>query len=197
MTQNDAIKRDQESRVTSIYHHLRKNKHVNKVILMDGPGRIVSKLKLELNRLNREVDIHVVDIDPIAVEWHNLFFPKEITGEIKDILKVIHDQDTTENKTFIYLNFCGISGTLNTLPKTGISDFIAKLNQINDVMISFSVRSCVSAKSRKSAIVCAKKVESCFEIFRHTIKESWNHVCNRGTFVTYEPRPYVEKKKKE
>ena len=190
----DNIKEDQNIRVKSICSYLKKNINVNKVILMDGPGRIVSTLKYQLGKLEKEVKIKVVDIDPIAVEWHNLFFPKEVTNELGNIFDVVSGLSSSENNTFIYLNFCGIAETLNTLSHDQITEFMTKLKQIKHVMLSFSVRTCESAKRAKRA----KRVDkTCFRFFRDIIEKDWELVCKRGTFVTYIPLSSVHTRQTE
>jgi len=145
-SQCQEIMTDQKQRCHEIIRHIKKHGN-QQIILMDGHGRFVSMLSHGLGVNEQSVRIHVVDIDQNAVEWHNLFFPKNITGEKKDIFDVVDEQsvsgDDGETKPFIYLNFCGIADALRNRGIESIADleaFVKKLSNLQHVMISFSVR---------------------------------------------------------
>ena len=179
---------DQMCRVGTIHRHLKEYCIINKVILMDGHGRIVSELKDQLSSLKHKVSIHVVDIDSLSDRWHKLFFPKTVKCEVRNILDVVNSIDLDKNDTFIYLNFCGIADALSQLSMT-VPDFVDKLEKIRHVMVSFSRRGLKD--------IADKKEGTQFQKFCKCIDKSWELICWRKDFYSYMPniKKIIKRKK--
>jgi len=181
----DNIDIDQNRRTEAIVKHLKRYPDVKKVFLMDGHGRIILKL---LKRMNEEgirgVKIHVVDINPTAVRWHDLFLPREVSSRMMDIFDAIRHYSLpgTMEKAFIYLNFCGITDALRAKgfdTREHIDRLFHCLQELEHTMISFSVR---AANQSKILGYFKKRIEFLQE---RTI--SWNITSKRHNFVTYKP----------
>ena len=98
------LMKDQSIRAERIVTSLR-NKGLKKLILLDGIGRFLSILG---SKLGPEVDSYkfeIPEIDRNTIEWHNLFFPKNVivSTEIHNILDI-----DPSNDYIVYFNFCSI-----------------------------------------------------------------------------------------
>lgn len=93
-------------------------KNYSTIVLMDGHGRMLYTILKCLQHWDiniDQLDIYVVDLDPIVHEWHQLFFPNNVISLQDDIIDLLEQhldlQDEDENPTVLpYLNFCGLHG---------------------------------------------------------------------------------------
>lgn len=131
---------DQTNRAERIIISL-KDKGLKKLILLDGIGRFLSTIG---SRLGHDVDSYefeIPEIDKNTIEWHNLFFPKnvQVFGSEYDILNII-----PSDNYIVYFNFCSIAKIVTELHKK-LCSFIES-NQ--PVFVSWSLEGSCNNKTK-------------------------------------------------
>ncbi len=141
---NFAVWTDRQTRVKHMVDTIIKynKKHI---VLLDGHGRIVLELLFQL--YNRKVNldeytITLCELDNTVHEWHKLFFPTSITKKQCNVFNYLNDMQPDHIKnTFVYLNFCGISKSVDNLFKLLATPSWKK----EPILISYATRKCKDA----------------------------------------------------
>lgn len=101
-----------------------KSKESKALLLMDGHGRMIRYLIMELLRKKRQANMEmcVIDLDPYVTEWHKLFFPKYLVRTLPEgnVFNYVNDV-----KYLPYLNFCGITSCIGELASIRQSFFLS------------------------------------------------------------------------
>lgn len=125
-------------RVDVLCKFLTKGEKIRPLVLMDGHGRTLYLIMLNLLRngfTEEEINgkIKVVDISDGAVMWHERFFPIGVETYQMDIFDAYEIETMINPDTVFYFNFCGIKTEDNCIKCCDI--FEANRN----VMVSFSM----------------------------------------------------------
>tara|TARA_B100001094_G_scaffold151270_3_gene146475 strand:- start:1254 stop:3347 length:2094 start_codon:yes stop_codon:yes gene_type:complete len=133
---------DLNDRANIIKHAVVKNSNINKIILMDGHGRIISRVAEIFKDLlidRRNINISILDIDCYSDMWHKNTTPLNTSNDFssseEDIFNVFKDPEFLSGNAFLYVNFSGLSKQGDKIVET-ISSLNAKL--FKNIMISFS-----------------------------------------------------------
>ena len=171
---NAIVQRMIERQFTSIY-------------MMDGHGRFLLcfiHALIEAGQDPDEYDINIIDIDPYAHRWHELFFPN-VSVSPNNILTLLSESiNFAENMeedgdielpnpetTFFYLNFCSIGESVTTFGIDEFIDLMRLYHRLNNTMLSFTVR----AMTNNGEIGI---------MVRDVIAPMWTFVSNRGMFFS-------------
>ena len=96
---------DQQLRADKLVSYVKANPQIKTIVTMDGHGRFILSLLQALGHMANDINIKVVDIDPIVNRWHQSFFPNRIESVEGNIFNYVPNQHT-----LVYMNFCGIGG---------------------------------------------------------------------------------------
>ena len=110
---NECLMKDQSIRAERVITSLR-SKGLRKLILLDGIGRFLSILGSKLGPEVDNYEFEIPEIDRNTIEWHNLFFPKNVivSTEEYSILDI-----NPSNSYIVYFNFCSIRKIVRELHK--------------------------------------------------------------------------------
>lgn len=124
------------------------------LVLMDGHGRMLYRILRALQTWDIDIDniqIYVVELDETTHEWHQHFFPCNVTSVKDDIFNLLSSHicadSTNSQKVLPYLNFCGLGNEQIETTWNFIEEWRGKA----DLIISFSTRGI-----KKDAHKCSK-----------------------------------------
>jgi len=171
-----SIEKDQDIRADALVEYIHKHK-LKEIELMDGPGRMVSKIIAKsIEKGYPMPKITVVEIDKEAHDHHVRWLPAGVNKVHANIFNIPQSRGCMP-----YFNFCSIGESVNKMT----SDvFISEIQKHKHVMIGYTVEGTKKARS----ITGKKREKTELAKTMSFIEKNYKLVSKRGgfykTFIT-------------
>jgi hypothetical protein len=162
------------------------------IITFDGHGRTLYCLLYHIFKKNidRELSITIYEIDDSVHRWHELFFPQNVTSNIRIILKKdnIYNLPRDITNSIIYLNFMGIGRDDNHVSLSNFLDYFQQKPDIS-IYISFETRYFAMENILGYYQKKMKNLDDFFNnpkiVFMKRLYNKYDCISHRGLFISF------------